>query len=491
MPIDQLMELLNDPAFYLFLTYIVKDATGFMLEPVKKKIGEKILKKSSDAWDRFKIKIQKDPEAAKALEKFKAEPDNADLRKLLLEKFDEVLESDSELKGDIEKLGKDLTKQLDKILGSVKEVHGDVKVNQQLILALAKELGIDLQLNVGLQTVPEPTEEAKELAEQIPEDADSYSLALKAIANEDYEKAWELLDTAQEEQDIKQRDLYLARGRTKFYQGRYLEAYPWYEKALALCQDDIELLFETSVVFLYSGKYNIAEQVCMHMQKIVGDTQDDHPEDYATSLINLAFLYCDQGRYKEAEPLINQALEIEKKILGEEHPSYATSLNNLADLYCGQGRYKEAEPLYKQALEIKGNVLGEEHPSYATSLNNLAGLYCDQGRYKEAEPLQKKDLEVTKKVLGENHPDYATSLNNLADLYCNQGRYKEAEPLYKQALEIWKKVFGEEHPDYSTCLENYIGLLDKMGRPDEAEKMRAEAQTVLEKHRQRNTVEPK
>ncbi|MFM8922532.1 MAG: tetratricopeptide repeat protein, partial [Microcystis panniformis] len=43
---------------------------------------------------------------------------------------------------------------------------------------------------------------------------------------------------------------------------------------------------------------------------------------------------------------------------GKEHPAVATSLNNLANLYCAQGKYAEAEPLFLRSLEICEKQLG-------------------------------------------------------------------------------------------------------------------------------------
>ena len=75
-------------------------------------------------------------------------------------------------------------------------------------------------------------------------------------------------------------------------QGRYAEADPLYERALAIWEK----------VLLGPG----------------------HP-DVATSLNNLAGLYDRQGRYAEAEPLYERALAIREKVLGPEHPDVATS----------------------------------------------------------------------------------------------------------------------------------------------------------------------
>ena len=73
--------------------------------------------------------------------------------------------------------------------------------------------------------------------------------------------------------------------------GRYAEAEPLFERALAI------------------------------REKALGP---DHP-DVATRLNNLAVLYRDTGRHAEAEPLYQRALAIREKALGPDHPDIATA----------------------------------------------------------------------------------------------------------------------------------------------------------------------
>jgi tetratricopeptide (TPR) repeat protein len=80
------------------------------------------------------------------------------------------------------------------------------------------------------------------------------------------------------------------------------------------------------------GKYNQAEplyqQALALLQKLLGD---DHP-DVAFSLNNLAELYYSQGKYKEAEPLYEQALNIFEQRLGVDHPHTIIVRGNLEHL---------------------------------------------------------------------------------------------------------------------------------------------------------------
>ena len=83
----------------------------------------------------------------------------------------------------------------------------------------------------------------------------------------------------------------------------------------------------------YSEAIPLAESALAIREKVLGK---EHP-DVATSLNNLAELYRLQGNYSKAEPLYLRSLAIREKVLGKEHPDVAQSLNNLAVLYDSQG----------------------------------------------------------------------------------------------------------------------------------------------------------
>lgn len=94
-----------------------------------------------------------------------------------------------------------------------------------------------------------------------------------------------------------------------YHQGRYEEAEPLYERALAIDEKALE---------------------------------PDHPEA-ATNLNNLAEFYRSQGKYAEAEPLYKRALTIDEKALGPDHPDAAGFAKSLAADLRHLGRNTEAK----------------------------------------------------------------------------------------------------------------------------------------------------
>ena len=272
-------------------------------------------------------------------------------------------------------------------------------------------------------------------------------------------------------------------------QGNYTKAEPLYTRALAILEKvlgkehpDVALsLNNLGRLYREQGNYTLAEPLYRRALAIREKVLGKEHSDVATSLNNLAALYHYQGNYTKAEPLYRRSLAILEKVLGGEHPDVAASLSNLAELYSSQGNYTLAEPLLLRALAIFEKVLGREHPDVAISLNNLAALYHYQGNYTKAEPLYRRSLAILEKVLGKEHPNVATSLNNLAELYTVQGNYTKVEPLYLRSLAIFEKVLGGEHPDVATSLNNLAALYQVQGNYTKAEPLYRRALAIREK----------
>jgi len=169
----------------------------------------------------------------------------------------------------------------------------------------------------GEQQVPQPTQQAKDLAAQIEDDAGPYPQALKAIAQGNAEKADELLNETQQfldhvrqKTDEAQAKIYMARMQNASYAGRPQDALQYCDKLRPLAGNDTLILNE------------------------------------------MAEVYYANAEYKEAEPLMQRALNIDEASLGSEHPTVAIRLNNLAQLYQATNRLKQAEPLMERALKM-------------------------------------------------------------------------------------------------------------------------------------------
>lgn len=275
-----------------------------------------------------------------------------------------------------------------------------------------------------------PSIQAQDLARHIPDNADPYTLALKAMAESRFDDARELLVRAQESKEVELSKIYEARGHTEEYAARYSEALGWYQKALALRPDDLSL-----------------------MNQVAG------------ALYN-------SGREEEAMPLCERVLAIREKTLAEDDPKLAQSLNNLALVYYSQKRFEEAEHLFQRGLPILEKAYGKEDLKVAMTLENMGNLYYTQVRYDEAEPFFQRTLAIREKAFGEDDPRLADSLMNLVVAICAQGRFDEAEPLLQRGIALLVKELGKDHPKVNTAVIFYARVLRYLGRSAEEAKLK-------------------
>jgi tetratricopeptide (TPR) repeat protein len=192
----------------------------------------------------------------------------------------------------------------------------------------------------------------------------------------------------------------------------------------------------------------------------------------ASSLGNLALLYCDQGRWDEAEPLFERSLEI-LLTLFRDRPNLilATSLNNLGGLYRDRGRWDEAEPFFDEALAIL-RTLFRDRPNndLAASICNLARLYRHQGKWAEAELLCNEGLSIYRTLSGSFPSNQlAASLGEMAAVYFEQGKWDKAELLFDESLDIYHNLYGDRPNNHlAASLNNLAMLYEKQGKRSEA-----------------------
>ena len=288
-------------------------------------------------------------------------------------------------------------------------------------------------------------------------------------------------EAAKQAEQEKRYDLYLARARMETYDGKFTEAFTWYQNTVDLRPPKApDLINEIGLAGLRAGKYPQAEPYLQQaLQQREQDLDPKHP-DIGMSLNNLAALYDAQGKYAEAEPLYQRALRIDEAALGPNHPDVARDLNNLGELYRAQEKYTEAEPLYQRALRINELALGANHPNMAIDLNNLALLYTAQDKYAEAEHFFQRAVKILEEALGADHPNVATALNNLALLYNAQGRPALAEPLFQSSFWIFLSRLGPDHPNVATVFGNYRDFLKTSGQASDEDAVIRKLQQAID-----------
>jgi class 3 adenylate cyclase/tetratricopeptide (TPR) repeat protein len=278
-------------------------------------------------------------------------------------------------------------------------------------------------------------------------------------------------------------------GEYLYLRGRYAEARPMWERALAIREqalgphnpDFAESLNNLGVLHNVTGRQAEArpllEQAMAIWESALGA---DHPL-VSLALQNLADLHREQGRYAESQSLFERAVAIAETAFGPDHPLVAAPLHSQAILHREQGRYDQAQRLAERALAIWEEALGPEHPDVARSLSTLARTCLEQGRYAQARPLAERALAIREKALGPDHHEVARSLSTLAELHRQQERFAEAQMLHERALTIREKALGPDHAYVAESMSSLAELHRQQGRYDEAEQCYERALVIAER----------
>ncbi|CAM9623612.1 unnamed protein product [Ectocarpus fasciculatus] len=277
--------------------------------------------------------------------------------------------------------------------------------------------------------------------------------------------------------------------RPQALQGKYTEAQPLVERALAIKEGALGVDHPSTItsrswiadLYMKQGLLDKAspllEEVVCSFERALGP---DHPR-FAGALNNWALLLSTQGRYTEAQPLFEQALAIREGALGVDHSCTIVSRACIADLYAKQGLLDKAAPLLEEVVCSFERALGPDHPRVGAALNNRAALLSTQGRYMEAQPLFERALAIREGALGVDHPDTIASRACIADLYAKQGLLDKASPLLEGVVCSFERALGLDHPSVAAALNNRAGLLSRQGKYDEVEPLYERSQAILEK----------
>ena len=241
-------------------------------------------------------------------------------------------------------------------------------------------------------------------------------------------------------------------------EGKYAEAKPLYEAALALWSAQ-------AAAAAKDGARPDERKLRWARKKT------------ATAMNNLGSLMSAMGKFADARKLFQRSFAIRVEVLGPDHRDTVMSRAWLADTLQKMGCHSAALPILRKVVADRRRIHGNDHPETAQALNNLAVLLEEVYQlYDESLRLKTESLKIRRAYYGEHHPDVATSLNNMASLLQNMGDLDEAERLYRQSLSIDTKALGTEvHPKVATGFNNLSQLLQDRGRYEEAMAMMEKA----------------
>jgi tetratricopeptide (TPR) repeat protein len=192
----------------------------------------------------------------------------------------------------------------------------------------------------------------------------------------------------------------------------------------------------------------------------------------ATTLYNLAQVYCALGKWRESIPLFQEALDLARASAGLRNVRTLITLNGQGKAYMITGDLNRADAAFMEALPEARSVM-PDNPELASLLGNLASLRMRQGNLSEALPLADEALSLSIRLVGETNPDTATVYALVANIHQRAGRPERALPLFRKAHWIYEKSIPPSDPRYACLLTSEgLALADEKHFADAEKQMR-------------------
>jgi serine/threonine-protein kinase len=201
----------------------------------------------------------------------------------------------------------------------------------------------------------------------------------------------------------------------------------------------------------------------------------------AESILQLARTRQAAGDFPQAEQLFREGLAIERQVLKQGDPRLSRHQAALGEILINMGKSGEAEAVLRDALRAQRQIFGGDHPDIAVTLGNLAMAVYEQDRYAEAEALNREVLSLVRSHYGPSHWMVPMVLGNLAAALQSQHKESEAIPYLEEALEARRRNFGGEHPLVAQALLLLAGAHRQLEQYPEALSLAREALGILEK----------
>jgi CHAT domain-containing protein/tetratricopeptide (TPR) repeat protein len=252
-------------------------------------------------------------------------------------------------------------------------------------------------------------------------------------------------------------------------EGRFAEAEPLYEEALALyeaaadrglgwaiCLDNLGLL--------RAGTHRLPEAVELHRRALdVFRQHPDNPGHIGISANNLGAAYAFLGNEPAAREYLEEAQAWHERS-GRPSVGYAGTLANLARLASDP---LEAEQLLRRARDMCAQVGPDAAPTLVSIAISLGSVLTAQRRWDEAQELLEDCVRAADTLLPPLHPDRQLARANLGELHRQRGNLVEALEILEPIM-LSSASDGAPAPNLETLRANLALLYEELDRPEQS-----------------------
>ncbi len=160
------------------------------------------------------------------------------------------------------------------------------------------------------------------------------------------------------------------------------------------------------------------------------------------------------GKFAESERVALEVLATYRALVGTETAEVARVWHKIGRARLGSNDARGGKEATEQALAIRRKVLPGGHPDLGRSLNNLGNAERSLGNNPRAREMIGEAVRILRATLGSGDSLTATVLNNLGNAQTELREYAAARKSHEEALAIRRKARPADHPDIADSLNN-------------------------------------
>lgn len=236
-------------------------------------------------------------------------------------------------------------------------------------------------------------------------------------------------------------------GEIRINQGRFDEARPLFEQALAVAEKEYgpdhpvvaESLQNLSVLAFITSDMQASVRHIERAVAILEHDDDGDPLALPSALSNLAMTRGTLGQLHEAQEILDRAL----RLFRERAPDDARLiplLSNAGRLALGRGKYDEAQALLSEAVALIEREYGPDSPTLWSALSSLANLEYIRGKPNDERAYTERALAVTRANFAGDHPWTASSLGDLGLQRARMGETAAGEAQLRESIAMYERL---------------------------------------------------
>jgi tetratricopeptide (TPR) repeat protein len=224
--------------------------------------------------------------------------------------------------------------------------------------------------------------------------------------------------------------------------------------------------YREATVLCESGRYLEAEPFFQRALAAHRTLAEGNESYIMAELHNLGVIARKRGDFEQSLELLNQSLAVSRK--RNTARSAANTLIELANTYRAMDKPYDADTLIREAIAVSEQLSPPDPEVYAGACNTYGALHLRLQDPEGAIRWFQRALDAARKLPAARPELEAAVIANLATAQFASGNGEQALALFRESISMQEKYLGPAHPKLAETLASYSSVLRRLRHKDEA-----------------------